>query len=170
MTCQRQWRSTSPLIQAPDSATESNLSKWMTTPYIKTVYCCSSCRQPIQWYNKKVEESFGDDTECRPGINLYPFNACRTDVSGIVQRSISSAVKVIAGTFRCTWWHSEHERWASSLEVSGICVRNDSELASASLVSFERQSSSCDTSWNISQLGQYIKAERNIKSWAWRFL
>ena len=35
----------------------------------------------------------------------------------------------------------------SSLEISGICVRNDSELASASLsaslVSFERCSSSC---------------------------
>jgi len=35
----------------------------------------------------------------------------------------------------------------SSLRVSGICIRNDSELASASLsaslVSFERRSSSC---------------------------
>jgi len=61
--------------------------------------------------------------------------------------SKSSAVKVIAGTFDCTWWHSEHECWVPLSGVSGICIRNDSELASASLsaslVSFERCNSSC---------------------------
>ena len=42
----------------------------------------------IQWYAKEVEKHFGDDAECRPWINLYSFNACQTDVFGIVQRSI----------------------------------------------------------------------------------
>jgi len=60
---------------------------------------------------------------------------------------MSSAVKVIAGTFDYTWWHSEYKGWVSSLGISSICVRNDSELASASLgaflVSFERWSSLC---------------------------
>ena len=60
---------------------------------------------------------------------------------------MSSTVKVIAGTFDCTWWHLEHKGWLSSPGVSGICVRNNSELASASLsaslVSFERRSISC---------------------------
>jgi len=64
---------------------------------------------------------------------------------------MSSVVKVIACTFDCTWWHSEHKGWMSSPGVSSICVRNDSELASASmstsLVSFERWSSSCMMIW-----------------------
>jgi len=27
-----------------------------------------------------------------------------------------------------------------------------------------------DTSWDISQMGQYVKAKRDVKSQAWRFL
>jgi len=39
-------------------------------------------------YPKEVEEPFGNDAECRPWIDLYPFNACRADVSSTIQVSI----------------------------------------------------------------------------------
>jgi len=62
-------------------------------------------------------------------------------------RSMSSAMKVMAGIFGHTWCLSRNKAWLSSSKASSICIRNDSELAStslsASLVFFKRWSSSC---------------------------
>ena len=60
----------------------------MAAPGIETVYCSSGCGQPIQRYAEEVKKPFGDDAECGPQIDLYSFNARRTDISCIVQRSI----------------------------------------------------------------------------------
>ena len=61
-------------------------------------------------------------------------------------RSMSSRVKVMHGTCCCTIWHWGHETPSSFVKNSN-CIRNDSEsvnaFLSASLVSFERWSSSC---------------------------
>ena len=76
---------------------------------------------------------------------MYPVQykglSCRLSM-----RSMSSGVKVMHGICCCTRWHWGHE--APSYVVGmGTCVRNDSKSAraslSASLVSFERRSSSC---------------------------
>jgi len=60
---------------------------------------------------------------------------------------MSSAMKKMVGIFGYTWWHSRNKGWVSFSEASGICIRNDSKRASASLsaslVSFKRQSSLC---------------------------
>ena len=61
-------------------------------------------------------------------------------------RSMSSGVKVMQETCCCTRWYRVHDAPSSFVRM-GTCVRNNSESTkaslSASLVSLERQSSSC---------------------------
>ena len=62
-------------------------------------------------------------------------------------RSMSTGVKVMDSTCRCTKWHWGHKILLSLVGITSTSVRKDFELASASLsaflVSFESQSSSC---------------------------
>ena len=142
-------------FQVSDLTTELNLFQWVTTSCIKIVYHRSRCRQPIKRYPKKVKEPFGNNAECGPWINLYSFDARWVNVSSIVQGSIvfvvfEEHVLSCERDGRYFWLYMMTfgtKELLSSSGISDICVRNNSELASASisasLVSFERRSSSC---------------------------
>ena len=60
----------------------------MTTPDIEAINSHGSGRQPDQREAEEVEKSLQDDAQSRPRVDLDPFNACRSNIPSIVQRSI----------------------------------------------------------------------------------
>jgi len=75
-------------ISSPQLDIETELVQRMTTSSIEVVYRNSHCRQLVQRDAEKVEESLGDDAQSKPRIDLYPLDACETNVPSIVQKSI----------------------------------------------------------------------------------
>jgi len=77
---------------------------------------------------------------------------------------MSSRAKVMDGTWCCTKWHRAYGVPLSLVGIAGTCVGKDSELASASLsaslVSFERRSSSC----RVIQVG-ILASYANMSNW-----
>ena len=131
-----------------------NFAQRVTTPGVEAIYGRSRGWQPAQWDAEKIKESLGDDVQSRPWIDLYSLNVCGSNVPGIIQGPVMLVV-LEEHVFRGegdAWYLLLYQKTLgheapSSFVRNDACVRNDSESASASLsaslVFFERRSSSC---------------------------